>query len=119
MTANMARGAVQASAASGFAYQLASASTMPTAVNADAALNIIELGTTLRFSFHEALGRLPAADPTGPPGIKAPPERLGEAEQRLLEDRHHQAVDDGPAGFLGFDEPGLLQHGEMGRHGRL
>ena len=80
MTANIARGAVHANAASGLAYQLASTSTMPTAVNADAALNIIELGTTLGFSFREAFGRLPVADATGPFRIRAPPERLGEAE---------------------------------------
>jgi hypothetical protein len=43
MTANIARGAVHANPASGFAYQLATTSTVPTAVNADAALNIVEL----------------------------------------------------------------------------
>ncbi len=80
MTANIARGAVHANAASGRAYQLATTRTMPTAVNADAALNIIELGTTLGFSFREGFGPLAVADATGPFGTPTPPERLGEAE---------------------------------------
>src|SRR5262245_31004611 len=111
MTANMARIAVQARAFSGFVYQLASTSTMPTAINADAALNIIEVGGTSDFSFYPAFGYIPVGNTTGTFRSQTPPERLRKAEQRVFEDRHHQPVDDGPAGLLRFDEPRLLQHG--------
>src|SRR3954454_9876904 len=80
ITANIASGAIHANAASGLAYQLATTSTMPTTVNADAALNITELGTMSGLSFREGFGRLSVADATRPIGIPAPPERLGEAE---------------------------------------
>jgi len=69
--------------------------------------------------FTGRLAALPSVTRLVRPRIWTPPERLSKAEQRLLEDRHHQPVDDGPAGFFRFDEPGLLQHREMGRHGRL
>ena len=92
---------------------------MPTAVNDDATLNIIELGTTSGFSFHSAFWHLSVSDTAATFGFRTPPKRLRKAEQRLLEDRHHQSVDNGPAGLLRFDEPRLLQYGEMRRHGRL
>jgi hypothetical protein len=42
---------------------------------------------------------------------------LCEAEQGLLEDGHLEPVDDCPAVFFGFDQPGILEHGKMGGHG--
>ena len=119
MTTNITRRAAHAHAASGLAYQLASDQHDANGGQCRCGPEEIQLGAMSGFSFDGPLGHLVVSDASGPFRFQAPPEGLGKAEQRLLQDRHHQPVDDRPAGFLRFDEPGLLQHGEMGRHGRL
>ena len=88
---------------------------MPTAGNAAAARAVIELSTMSGFSFDRPPGRLVTIDASRATGFQAPPERLGKAEKRLLQDRHHQPVDDRSAGFLRFDEARLLQARRNGR----
>src|SRR5580765_177496 len=114
MTRNIAMAAVHAQAAAGLAFQLASASAIPRMGNADAACERIQLNAMSGFSFDRPPGHLTLIDASRPLRFQTPPERLGETEQRLLQDRHHQPVDDRPSGFLRVDQPRLLQHGEMG-----
>ena len=47
-------------------------------------------------------------DASRPLRFQAPPESLGKPEQRFLQHRHHQPVDDRPSGFLRLDEARLL-----------
>ena len=108
-TPDMMMTAAHAHAAAGLAFQFASAS--PIAMRGKSSMS--------GFSFDRPPGHLVVLDASRLLRFQAPPEGLGKAEQRLLQDRHHQPVGDRPSGFLRFDEPRLLQHGEMGRHGRL
>src|SRR6187200_3593843 len=119
MTTKVTRAAAHAHAASGRAFQLASASTIPIRGNAAAARAVIELNTMSGFSFDRPPVRFVTIAASRATGFQAPPERLSKAEERLLQDRHHQPVDDRSPGFLRFDEARLLQDGEMGGHGRL
>src|SRR4051794_26326482 len=119
MTRNIAMAAAHAHAAAGLAFQLASASPIPITGKVDAARDTIELSVMSDSSFDGPLGKLVVTDASGPRRFKAPPERLSKAEQRLLQDRHDQPIGDRPPGFFRVDEARLLQHREVGRHGRL
>ena len=119
MTTDITMTAAHAHAAAGLAFQFASASPIAMRGKADPIRDAIQLSAMSGFSFDGPLRHLGVTDASRPLRFQAPPEGLGKAEQRLLQDRHHQPVDDRPSGFLRVDEPRLLQHGEMGRHGRL
>src|SRR5262245_8984450 len=119
MTTDITMTAAHANAAAGLAFQLATASPIAMRGKAEPIRDETQLSAMSGFSFDGPPRHLVLIDASPPIRFQIPPEGLGKAEQRLLQDRHHEPVDDRPSGFLRFDEPRLLQHGEMGRHGRL
>src|SRR5262245_50494572 len=118
MTMNITMAAAHAHPTIGLACQLASASAIPMKGNAAAARSVNDLNTISGFSFGWSVSHLAATDARAT-RFQAPPERLGEPEQRFFQDRHHEPVNNRPSGFLRLDEARLLQYGEMGGHGGL
>src|SRR5215211_5266226 len=94
MIRNITIAAAHATAASGRAFQLATPSTMPMIGNVVTAADEIVLCGISRFSFDGPLAGLVLIAAPRPGLGQAPPERLGKAEQRFLEDGHHQPIAD-------------------------
>ena len=105
MTTEITMTAAHAHAAAGLAFQFASASPIPMTGKVEPIRDEIQLSAISGFSFDGPLHHLVVSDASRARRFHAPPEGLGKAEQRLLQDRHHQPVDDRPSGFLRVDEP--------------